>query len=138
MATVTRYGMWNHQTTLALVSVSYQLNLSNVLAGYPSHRRFDMSVFAGPTMILALKDQVKLAEKEPLIVDHEVKEKDPILCKSGIGAHLGFKLRCRLIPHISAVIEPTFYLLGSTKLPSVDFLTVKYLQTWNIGVQYEL
>ncbi len=138
MATVTRYGMWNHQSTLALVSVSYQLNLSNVLAGYPSHRRFDMSVFAGPTMILALKDQVKLAEKEPLIVDHEVKEKDPILCKSGIGAHLGFKLRCRLIPHISAVIEPTFYLLGSTKLPSVDFLTVKYLQTWNIGVQYEL
>ena len=69
---------------------------------------------------------------------HIVEEKEPVKSGMGIGAHLGVKLRCKIMPHISAFAEPTFYLLGNTDLPTVDFLKIKYLQTLNFGVQYEL
>lgn len=136
--TITRYGMWNHKFKLGLISVGYQCNLSNLMCGYPSWRRFDMSVFAGPTLILAMGDQFNLSPDEELRQNHEVTEKDPLRTEGGIGAHLGFKLRFKVIPHISAIVEPTLYMLGSAKLPSVDFLTVKYLHTLNVGVQLEL
>jgi hypothetical protein len=138
LATITRTGMWNHKFKLGLISVGYQANLSNLFAGYPSWRRFDMSVFAGPTVILPMGDEFTLSPDELLMQGHEVSEKDPLKTKGGIGAHLGFKLRFKIMPHISAMMEPTIYFLGSAKLPSIDFLTVKYLQTLNFGVQYEL
>jgi len=137
-ATITRTGMWNHKFKLGLISLGYQCNLSNLFCGYPSWRRFDLSVFAGPTIIMAMGDQFNLSPDEMLWQNHEVTEKDPLATKGGLGAHLGFKLRFKIIPHISAIVEPTFYMLGSAKLPSVDFLTVKYLHTLNVGVQYEL
>ena len=138
LATITRTGMWNHKFKLGLISVGYQANLSNLFAGYPSWRRFDMSVFAGPTVIVPMGDEFTLSPDELLMQGHEVSEKDPLKTKGGIGAHLGFKLRFKIMPHISAMMEPTIYFLGSAKLPSIDFLTVKYLQTLNFGVQYEL
>lgn len=137
-ATITRTGMWNHKFKLGLINVGYQCNLSNLFCGYPSWRRFDMSVFLGPTLIMPLGDNFVLSPTELLMQGHEVTEKDPLKTEGGIGGHLGFKLRFKIVPHISAIVEPTFYMLGSAKLPSIDFLTVKYLQTWNIGVQYEL
>lgn len=138
LATITRTGMWNHKFKLGLINVGYQCNLSNLFCGYPSWRRFDMSVFLGPTLIMPLGDNFVLSPTELLMQGHEVTEKDPLKTEGGIGGHLGFKLRFKIIPHISAIVEPTFYMLGSAKLPSIDFLTVKYLQTWNVGVQYEL
>jgi hypothetical protein len=87
---------------------------------------------------MAMGDQFNLSPEESLMQNHVVTEKDPLATKGGLGAHLGFKLRFKIIPHISAIVEPTFYMLGSAKLPSVDFLTVKYLHTLNVGVQYEL
>jgi hypothetical protein len=134
----TKYGMWNHKFNLGLISVGYQANLSNLFAGYPSWRRFDLSAFIGPTFIMPLGDNSNLSIDETLFEGEEVSMEEPMKVSSGLGAHLGFKLRFKMIPHISAFVEPTFYMFGSAKLPSVDFLTVKYLQTLNIGVQYEL
>lgn len=134
----TKYGMWNHKFNLGLISVGYQANLSNLFCGYPSWRRFDLSAYLGPTFIMPLGDSSNLGIDETLFVGEEVSMEEPMKVSSGVGAHLGFKLRFKLRPHISAFVEPTFYLLGSAKLPSVDFLTVKYLQTLNFGVQYEL
>jgi hypothetical protein len=135
---VAKYGKWNHKFNLGLISLSYQANLSNLFAGYPSWRRFDLSAFIGPTFVMPLGDNSNLAQEETLYEGEEVRMDEPMKVSSGIGAHLGFKLRFKMIPHISVFVEPTFYMLGSAKLPSVDFLTVKYLQTLNIGVQYEL
>ncbi len=138
LATIQRYGMWNYKFNLGLINVGYMANLSNLVAGYPSKRRFDLSAFVGPTVVMVIGHKAELSPSETLMAGHTVEEVEPSKAGMGIGAHLGFKLRCRIIPHISAVVEPTFYLLGSTKLPGVDFLTVKYLQTLNFGVQYEL
>ena len=55
-----------------------------------------------------------------------------------LGVHFGVKLMIAVSPRIGVFAEPTLYLLGNTKLPSVEFLTVKYMQTVNVGVQYEL
>jgi hypothetical protein len=85
-----------------------------------------------------LGDNSELSTNETLFVGEEVQMEEQMKAKSGMGAHLGFKLRFKIVPHISAIFEPTFYFLGNTELPSVDFLTVKYLQTLNFGVQYEL
>ena len=134
----TKYGMWHHKFNLGLISLGYQANLSNLFCGYPSWRRFDLSAFLGPTFIIPLGDNSELSTNETLFVGEEVQMEEPMKVKSGMGAHLGFKLRFKIVPHISAIFEPTFYFLGNTELPSVDFLTVKYLQTLNIGVQYEL
>ena len=131
-------GMWNHKFNLGLISLGYQVNLSNLFAGYPSWRRFDLSAFIGPTFIMPLGDNSNLSIDETLFEGEEVSMEEPLKVSSGLGAHLGFKLRFKMIPHISVFLEPTFYMFGSAKLPSVDFLTVKYLQTLNIGVQYEL
>ena len=134
----TKYGMWNHKFNLGLISLGYQANLSNLFCGYPSWRRFDLSAFLGPTFIIPVGDNSELSTNETLFVGEEVQMEEPMKVKSGMGAHLGFKLRFKIVPHISAIFEPTFYFLGNTELPSVDFLTVKYLQTLNFGVQYEL
>ena len=130
--------MWNHKFNLGLISLGYQANLSNLFCGYPSWRRFDLSAFLGPTFIIPVGDNSEMSMNETLFVGEEVQMEEPMKVKSGVGAHLGFKLRFKIVPHISAIFEPTFYFLGNTELPSVDFLTVKYLQTLNFGVQYEL
>lgn len=138
LATIERYGMWNYNFKLGLINVGYQANLSNLLAGYPSKRRFDLSAFVGPTVVMVIGKKAELSPSETLMEGHVVAEKEPLKSGMGIGAHLGVKLRCKIMPHISAFMEPTFYLLGSTNLPAVDFLNVKYMQTLNFGVQYEL
>lgn len=138
LATIERYGMWNYNFKLGLINVGYQANLSNLLAGYPSKRRFDLSAFVGPTVVMVIGKKSELSPSETLMEGHIVEEKEPVKSGMGIGAHLGVKLRCKIMPHISAFAEPTFYLLGNTDLPTVDFLKIKYLQTLNFGVQYEL
>ena len=138
-AVVERVGMWNHQLKIGLASIGYQLNLSNALAGYHAKRRMEMSMFLGPSVFIPINDKAQLSPDERVMVGHEVELVEPF-SQSGIalGGHLGVKLRIKVTPRIAAFVEPTLYLLGNAKLPSVEFLTVKYLQTLNFGVQYEL
>ena len=135
---VTRTGFWNHQLKMGLASVSYQLNLSNALAGYQARRKVDMSMFLGPTVVIPISDTSTLSPDERVMVGHQVELVEPFT-KSGIafGGHLGVKLGIAISPRMAIFAEPTVYLLGDTKLPCVEFLTVKYMQTVNVGLQYD-
>lgn len=137
-AVVTRQGMWSHQMKIGLASLSYQLNLSNAMAGYKAKRRMELSMFLGPTAVIPMGDKASISPDERVMEGHTVELVEPFK-DSGIavGGHLGVKLRIGIVPHVAAFVEPTLYLLGNTKLPSVEFLTVKYMQTLNVGAQYE-
>ena len=138
-AVVTRLGMWNHQLKIGLASVGYQLNLSNALAGFQASRKAEMSMFLGPSVIIPISDKSTLSPDERVMAGHQVELVEPFTQGGmAVGAHLGVKLRIAVSPRIGVFAEPTLYLLGNTKLPSVEFLTVKYMQTVNVGVQYEL
>ena len=131
--------MWNHQLKIGLASVGYQLNLSNALAGFQASRKAEMSMFLGPSVIIPISDKSTLSPDERVMAGHQVELVEPFTQGGmAVGAHLGVKLRIAVSPRIGVFAEPTLYLLGNTKLPSVEFLTVKYMQTVNVGVQYEL
>jgi hypothetical protein len=69
---------------------------------------------------------------------HKVELVEPFGKQVTMGAHLGVKLNARILPKISAFVEPTLYWLGNINMPSVNFLSVKYMQTLNVGIQYDI
>ena len=136
---ITREGLWNHELKFALASASYQVNLSNLLVGYQARRKVDMSVFLGPSLMIPIDDKAVLSSDERVMVGHQVELVEPFT-KGGMafGGHIGVKLRIALSSRFSVIAEPTAYFLGNTKLPCIDFLGVKYMQTVNAGLQVEL
>ncbi len=135
---VERKGLWNHKFSLGLVSVGFKMNLSNMLAGYNKKRKIDLSMFLGPTAVVAINDKASLSPDERVLEGHKVELVEPFGKQVTMGAHLGVKLNARILPKISAFVEPTLYWLGNINMPSVNFLSVKYMQTLNVGIQYDI
>jgi hypothetical protein len=137
---VTRQGMWNHNMKFVLAGLGYQINLSNLLAGYQAKRRADLSLFLGPSLLIPIEDKAVISPEERVMEGHLV---DPVeQFKTGelsFGAHLGIKLRMSLSSRLAVIAEPTVYFLGKTKLPCVHSLgNLNYMETINVGLQYEL
>jgi hypothetical protein len=130
--------LWNHELKFALASAGYQVNLSNLLVGYQARRKVDMSVFLGPSLMIPIDDKAVISSDERVMEGHQVELVEPFT-KGGIafGGHIGVKLRIALSSRFSVIAEPTAYFLGNTKLPCIDFLGVKYMQTVNAGLQVE-
>ena len=42
----------------------------------------------------------------------------------------------RITNRISAVFIPTLYMLGTTKMPGIEFTKLKLINTFNLGAQY--
>lgn len=135
---VERIGLWSHAFKLGLASVGYFANLSNLLCGENVNRRFELSAFIGPTVVIPLGDSAEPSPDEPILQNHEIELAEPF-DKGGItlGGHFGLKLRAKVMPHVSLYVAPTLYLINGITMPSVDFLSVKYMQTLNLGVQYD-
>ena len=135
---ITRYGMWDHSIKFALASLGYQVNLSNLLAGYQAKRRADLSLFVGPSLLIPIDDKAVLSRDESVLAGHVVELAEPFNSSGmSVGGHLGLKLRMALSSRMALWAEPTVYFLGDAKLPCVNFLSVKYMETVNVGLQYE-
>ena len=137
---VTREGMWDHNLKFVLAGLGYQINLSNLLAGYHAKRRADLSLFLGPSLLIPIDDKAVLSSEERVMVGHLVEPVEQF--KTGrvsFGGHLGLKLRMPLSSRISVIAEPTIYFLGNTKVPCVNsFKGLNYMETINVGLQCEL
>lgn len=134
-------GMWNHNYTYGLVSLSYMMNMSKALCGQHVSRRVEASAFLGPTLVIPFGDHAEPSSDITIRENHKLS-----LIKSveddhtEFGVHAGVKVRVRLIPHLSLYLEPTVYLTHGITSPSIDFTSYKarYFQTLNLGVQYDL
>ena len=137
---VTRQGMWDHDLKFALAGLGYQINLSNLLAGYHAKRRADLSLFLGPSLLIPIDDKAVLSSEERVMVGHLVEPVEQFKTGSiSFGGHLGVKLRMPLSSRISVIAEPTIYFLGNTKVPCVNsFKGLNYMETINVGLQCEL
>ena len=78
----------------------------------------------------------QLSDTERLMLNHRIEPVDADKVGFGIGAHLGLKLEYRLTNRFSAVFLPTVYMLGTTKMPGIEFSRMKLMETFNLGVQY--
>ena len=137
---VTRQGMWDHDLKFALAGLGYQINLSNLLAGYNAKRRADLSLFLGPSLLIPIDDKAVLSSEERVMVGHLVEPVEQFKTGSiSFGGHLGVKLRMPFSSRISVIAEPTIYFLGNTKVPCVNsFKGLNYMETINVGLQCEL
>lgn len=134
-APVQRKGMWNHKYQFLLISPGFQIDLNYVSKRYHP-QRYRLYLFAGPTIAYVLKYVHELSELERLKLHHEVEPVGADKVGMGFGGHVGLKLSCSITKHISAVLQPTVYFLGTTKMPGIDFTKLKMMETINLGVQY--
>ena len=136
---VTREGMWDHNLKFVLAGLGYQINLSNLLAGYHAKRRADLSLFLGPSLMIPIDDKAVLSPEERVLAGHLVEPVEQF--KSGsmsFGGHIGLKLRMSLSSRLAIIAEPTIYFLGNAKVPCVNsFKGFNYMETINAGLQYE-
>ena len=113
------------------------INLSNALCGFNPNRSVDFSAFLGPTAVIPMGDKAEPSPDEPILANHKVELEEPFQ-NGGIkfGAHLGVKVQIKASKRLGLFVEPTLYLLNGINMPCVDFLSVKYMQTLNVGIQY--
>ncbi len=135
---VSRKGLWNHRYFLGFLSASYMANLITLCDGYRPNRLFEFSVFAGPTCAIIFGENASLSKDERLLAGHEVRKKEPLETGVSLGFHGGVKLAASVTPRLAVVFTPTIYLLTNDRLPCVESLKLRYLETLNLGVQYKL
>lgn len=133
-----RSGLWDYSYTLGVVSAGYMVNLSSLFCGYREDRRFDLSLFAGPSVMLTIGETAELNSGERIQQNHTIKSMDSETSKTGFGLHAGMKLGYRLNSHIGLFLSPTFYLLPKSTAPGLDLLTARFFETVNVGVSYAL
>lgn len=133
-----RTGLWDYSYTLGMVSADYMVNLSNLFCGYRADRRFDLSLFAGPSLLLTIGETSELNKGERIQQNHTVKSAADQESKTGFGLNAGMKLGYRLTDHIGLWLSPTFYLLPKAAAPGVDLLSARFVETVSAGVSYEL
>ena len=112
-------------------------NLTNLFAGYRPDRKFECSLFFGPSVQMTLTEKAELNSEELLGNNHQAVLKDEKKSKMGIGINAGMKLQYNLTPRIGLHLTPNFYLLGKETAPGIDLLKVRFLETVSIGAQYK-
>lgn len=129
-------GLLRNRYSLGLISIGYGIDLGSLCNGFDSHRRFSLTAYAGPTAILSLGRSTELDGTQAVRSGHAIEVADLPKGKLGLGAHAGLQLSYRVKDNLSVVLKPTVYALGSTDMPAVDFLKVKFVESISIGVQY--
>ena len=97
---------------------------------------FEFDAFAGPAFALAISSNVKLTAAERLQENHFIEPISKGNSESFVTFNAGVRLRANFTKNISAWFTPTFYWMGTKELEGIDFMKVKYVETLNLGVQY--
>ena len=135
-APVRRTGLIDHRYTLLSVSPSVQLDLSYLAVGY-QQQRLRAYAFVGPSFLWALNYKNVLSNEERLKANHKADPVNADKLNWMQGAHIGLKLKYQVTRHIGISLTPTAYLLiGKIKMPGIEFVKLKTMETINLGVQY--
>lgn len=134
---VKKNGLMDYKYNYGFISANYVANLTELLYG-PSKegRMFEFDAFAGPAFELAISSNVKLTAAERLQENHFIEPISKGNSESFVTFNAGVRLRANFTKNISAWFTPTFYWMGTKELEGIDFMKVKYVETLNLGVQY--
>lgn len=110
---------WYNKLDMNLLSLSYEINLTNALSGVVPNRKVELTMFLGPTLAPGGNDHVKG------------------------GGHLGFRAYGHLGHQLSVFVQPTGYLLNGLHDSDTFSQPAIYLgkrmsivETLSIGLQF--
>ncbi len=132
-------GLSDNRYNYGILSVDYLLNMSRLFYGTPDKRPlFELQMLIGPNVALGISKNWKLAANERLRPNHVAEPADNAKPKTVLGFNGGLKLKCNFSPRLSAFFAPTIYWMGTKDIPGLDMAKLKYIETMNVGVQYNL
>jgi len=157
------YEQWTRCYLTAIPSLSYTLNLTNLLSGYKPGRRTNLDLVLGPSFGFLIGEQhMFYGLYEPYVYALGVMNKKNMgtipseitryviyptiapesqskFTKLGIGGHIGLNLTVKLYKNWGMFASPMFYIFGSDfKFNSSDeFMhSNRVIMTGNIGATY--
>lgn len=134
---VKKKGLVNYKYNYGFIALNYVANLQELLWGPAKQQRlFEFDVFAGPTYVLAMSHKLNLSQGERLQQNHMIEPIDEDKSKSFVSLNAGVRLRANVAKNIALWFTPTFYWMGTNEYSGFDFMKVKYVETLNLGVQY--
>lgn len=128
-------GMFKHNYSVGLASLSYMANLSTLFNGYQRHRRFELEAFVGPAylFLMSCKHEFQLQHTAIVSATEDYKES----MRSTIALNGGLKLRFNATPHIAVTLTPQVYYLGKAlDWQGVEMERLRLVETLDLGVQY--
>lgn len=99
------------------ISADYELNLLNAMTGYKPGRRWNVNVYAGPSLVLSAQGK-----------------------KLDLGANLGGMLSYRILPYLSLFYSHTVYWMPRNHYDDAQFYTTPgaVSNVLTLGAQYHL
>ena len=132
-------GVMEFRHNYGFVSVDALINLVQLMQGSSDRRPlFELEMLLGPSLAFALSSSQTLNVNERLQQNHVAIPVSEEKKATVFGFNGGLKLKCNVSKHFSAFFAPTFYYMGTKEISGFDFSKTKYLETMNVGVQYNL
>ena len=132
-------GVMEFRHNYGFASVDALINLCRIMQGTGNRRPlFELQMLLGPSVSFGLSSSVTLDANERLQQNHVAVPVNELKNSTVFGFNGGLKLKCNVSRHISAFFAPTIYYMGQKEIAGFDYPKTKYLETMNIGVQYNL
>lgn len=109
---------------MASGSIDYLLNLSNLMMGFDSERKYDVQLLAG------LVASMRLAPSE------EVPDEDMNKSKLFIGGELGVQASCKVSPRFKVFLEPQIRIYGKKLLKQSTIQGTDMLMSLRAGTSF--
>ena len=132
----TRSGVWHRRYGLGLVSLAYAINLSEAMSARSDYRRFELTAFAGPALVMLFGEKATIDASERVQQGHACEPVGKAGGKTVVGVNAGVRLSARITDRWGLYLAPAVYAWGGLDLPGVEFMQVRHLETLNLGVQY--
>lgn len=133
------WGQYTGNFNILTPSLNYYLNLTELFTGTgnPNRRRWNLNVFAGPSLGIYLGNGLSRASIEYVQKNHAYVVDKEDKTTIGFGANFGANLSYAFTRNLYLFIEPKVYLFGKLGIPSDDIYRGRiYPMTLNAGVQY--
>ena len=133
-----RNGVWNHNYIMGIISLAYDMNLSNAIGGFNPNRRFDVNAFLGPSIAITFGDKGTLDNKMTLRDGHEARLEEKIDGKTFYGISGGATLTYKATSRLGITLTPQIHLFPLADLPGLTGARPRFFETFDLGVSYKL
>ncbi len=135
--TTKRQGQWNHSYPMALLSLDYSMNMTNLMRGYRPGRFFELELFMGPAMVWSFKENGELSSKEMLREGHTAVLPKTSRRTFNPAAHGGVMLLANINKQWGITLTPQLYLVPEFNIHAIHTTRISVLETLDLGVQYK-
>lgn len=136
-APISRTGLWNHNYHLGAASLSYALNMGNLMGGYQSRRLFNVEAFFGPSIVCLFGETGQLDESFSLAKDHEARVDNQVETKAYFALNGGATLSARLSSSMALMLTHQLYWTPQLRLPAISQSRPRFIEMFDLGLQFE-